>query len=1206
MSKLPEPEDSRNQMTEEFAQCVGPRREHFFASTFVQLFEAKVLVYGDRPAVIAENGQLTYAELNARANQLARHLRALGATAESLVGICIDRSLEMAVAIVAALKSGAGYLPIDPDYPIERLQWMLGDSDVALVITNDALRQKLSTCSAQLVAMDAEDSAIAAQDSSNLESHPAPDHLAYVIYTSGSTGQPKGVMITHASLANYVLALHHELGINSNDRYLHTASIAFSSSRRQLLLPLSQGATVVIASSDQRKDPLALFQMINRERITVMDAVPSFWRTCTALLRTLPEGKRDQLLRNQLRLMLSASEQLLSDIPRTWLHDFGHAARHVHMFGQTETAGIVCLHEINADEIELSTDVNVVPVGRPIANTEIYILDGERQPVAPGSVGELYIGGAGVGRGYLRRPDLTATKFIPHPFKSDSRLYRSGDWARLRSDGQIECTGRHDSQIKIRGFRVEPGEIQATLANHPSVAENVIVAREGHGTDKRLVAYFVRSATPVTASDLRNYLNERLPDYMVPSTFVELDSLPLNANGKVDRLALPEPPAVRPELATPYRAPDTAMEKSVAAIWSKVLCVDTPGVDDDFFHLGGHSLLAMQVIVRINDELKASLAVKDIFDAPTIRGLAEKVKTKSARVSSQEIQPANRNAPIPLSYAQQRLWFLAQLEPNSALYNISRAFRLYGALDIDRLQQAVQAVVARHEVLRTNFVETDSGPVQVITPELDLPLQLHDVRSLPSDELERLLALEAEQPFNLALGPLLRVTVFVVNAHEHVVLLSIHHAIADSWSVNLFFQELAACYLEQQARLTPLGVQYADYSVWQQQLPDTELSGQLTYWMNELANVPFVLELPTDHPRSVTQSSRGAKQTLSLSEHLSDLVRQTSRHEGVTLFMLLMSAFQMLLSLYSGQDDLLVGTPVAGRTMRETEELIGCFINTLVFRGNLSGNPSLREVIKRTRETALRAYSHQELPFERLVEELRPERSLSRTPVFQVMFVLQDETKPQLSLPGLTAIPIAAETATAKFDLTLGITEKPEGLDVWLSYSTDLFEAESAAAMLNDFKLLLETLVADCEKRLSDLPSLSWRPKAKFESDQPPLRVDAPAFREFVAPSTPVEERLAGIWREVLHVDDVSVNDNFFELGGHSLLAAQVIARTRTSLSAELTLRRLFETPTIAGLAQAIYEMQTAATEDTELAAMLAEFEQLSDEEAQQRVANAL
>jgi amino acid adenylation domain-containing protein len=1205
MSTIPEPEDPHNQVNQELSQCIGPRMEYFSATTFVQLFEEKVLVYGDRPAVVAENGQLTYAELNARANQLARHLRTLGAKAETLVGICIDRSLEMAVAIVATFKSGAAYLPIDPDYPIERLQWMLYDSDVSLVITNDALRQKLSRCSARLVAVDAEESLIAAHDSSNLESRPAPDHLAYVIYTSGSTGAPKGVMITHASLANYVLALHHELGIDSNDRYLHTASIAFSSSRRQLLLPLSQGARVVIANSDERKDPLALFQMIKRERVTVMDAVPSFWRSCTALLRTLPADERAQLLRNQLRLMLSASEQLLSDIPRTWSHEFGHPARHVHMFGQTETAGIVCLHEITAEEIASSTDVNVVPVGRPIANTEIYILDHEQQPVAPGSVGELYIGGEGVGRGYLHRPDLTATKFIPHPFKSDSRLYRSGDWARLRSDGQIECTGRHDSQIKIRGFRVELGEIQATLAAHPAVHENVIVASEGNGAEKRLVA-FVKSAAPLTANSLRDYLSERLPDYMVPTSFVELNEFPLTPNGKVDRLALPEPPAVRPELTTPYRAPETAIEKSVAAIWSKVLRVDAPGVEDDFFHLGGHSLLAMQVIIRLNEELKISLPVKDIFEAPTIRGLAEKIRTKSARVSLKEIHPADRNVPIPLSYAQQRLWFLSQLEPNSALYNISRAFRLEGALDIDRLQQAVRAVVARHEVLRTTFVETDRGPLQVVAPELDLPLQMCNVPWLPGDEVERLIALEAERPFNLAVGPLLRVTVFVASDHEHVLLLSIHHAIADSWSVSLFFRDLAACYLDQQDRLPPLVVQYADYSAWQQKLPDTELWQQLTYWKNELANAPFVLELPTDQPRSVAQTSHGAKQTLSLGEHLSELVRQTSRQQGVTLFMLLMSAFQILLSLYSGQDDLLVGTPVAGRTMRETEELIGCFINTLVLRGNLSGNPSLCEVIKRTRETALHAYSHQELPFEKLVEELRPERSLSRTPIFQVMFVLQNETEPQLSLPRLTAIPLAAETATAKFDLTLGVTERPEGLDVWLSYSTDLFEAESAAAMLNDFKLLLETLVADCDQRLSDLPRLSWKPKAKFESDQLPSSVDAPLVKEFVAPRTPVELRLASIWREVLRVENVSVNDNFFELGGHSLLAAQVIARTRTSLSAELTLRRLFETPTIAGLAQAIYEMQTAATEDTELAAMLAEFELLSDEEAQQRVAGAL
>ncbi len=1182
--------------------CAGPRIDSFLKTTFVQLFEEKVTSHGHRRAVIAGNETLSYAELNARANQLARHLRTMGATRETLVGICIDRSLDMAVGILAILKSGAGYLPIDPDYPTERLRWMLKDSGVSLVVTNEALQHTLSSGSARLIAVDAERSLVDAYETANLKGGPAPGDIAYVIYTSGSTGEPKGVMIEHASLANYVLALNHELGIEASDRYLHTASIAFSSSRRQLLLPLSQGATVVIAGSDQRKDPVALFEMIKRESVTVMDAVPSFWRTCTAMLRTLPERERTQLLDNQLRLMLSASEPLLSDIPRTWLHQFGHKARHVHMFGQTETAGIVCLHKISVNDIATDNDIDVVPVGRPIANTEIYILDEQQQPVAPGTVGELYIGGVGVSRGYLHRPDLTAAKFIAHPFTdtTGARLYRSGDWARLNAAGEIECVGRQDSQIKIRGFRVELGEIEATLAAHPAVANNVVIASDDGVSEKRLVAYFVQ-ADPVTGEDLRRYLSERLPDYLVPATFVELPAIPLNANGKINRLALPEPPAVRPQLATPYRLPQTETERALARIWSNALRVDNPGVDDDFFHLGGHSLLAVQVTARINEQLEVSLAVRDLFDGPTIRQLAEKIATTGARTMP-TIHPVDRRQLIPLSFAQQRLWFLDQLEPGSALYNISRAFRLNGPLEVDRLQQAFNAIVSRHEALRTTFVETDGRPVQLVVPHLELPLQRHDLRSIHSEtrseELERLLALEAERPFDLSGGPLLRLTVFHTADEENVLLLSIHHAIADAWSVNLFFQELAAFYLDKPAQ--PLPIQYLDYAAWQQH---AGTDAQLAFWKHELASAPFVLDLPTDRPRTLATTSRGAKQSFSLNSDLSRSLQAVSLQEGVTLFMLLMSACQILLSLYSGADDLLVGTPVAGRTMPETDGLIGCFINTLVVRGNLSGNPTLREVIRRTRETALRVYSQQELPFEKLVEELRPERSLSRSPIFQVMFVLQDETKPELSLPGIVVTPVVAETATAKFDLTFGATETPAGLNLWLSYNTDLFEAQSITAMLNDFKLLLEAMVDDRQQHLSDLV-LSWEPKPHGGLTE--ASKDAQLPEKFIAPRTPVEERLASIWCEVLRLDQVSVNDNFFQLGGHSLLAAQVIARTRTSFSSELTLRRLFETPTIAGLAAAIYEMQTAETEDHELAAMLAELEHLSDEEAQQRVANAL
>jgi amino acid adenylation domain-containing protein len=1196
-------------------ECRGVSMDHFLNNNLPQLFEEQVARGPERLAVLSGNERLSYAGLNAQANQLARYLRQLGVGPETLVGVCIDRSPDMAIGILGVLKAGAAYLPLDPDYPTERLTWIVKDSRVSFVLTKESLAARLPQHEARMVLLDADVPRIALHSDENLPDGPKPDDLAYVIYTSGSTGNPKGVMINHSSLANYVLALQVELDLNQNDRYLHTASIAFSSSRRQLLLPLSQGATVVIASSDERKDPLALFEMIKQGGVTIMDAVPSFWRTCTAALSALDTESRRRLLDNRLRLMLSASEPLLSDVPNTWMYQFGHSARHVHMFGQTETAGIVCIYKIPATD---TGKTDVVPIGRPIANSEIYILDEDRQPVPAGVAGELYIGGAGVGRGYLHRLELTAERFIVHPSsgKPGARLYRTGDWARYRDDGQIEFAGRRDSQVKLRGFRVELGEVEAVLARHTAVKENAVVAREDSEGTKRLVAYFVPRDLAPSITELRTFLGSQLPDYMVPSTFVQLAALPLTANGKVNRRALPDPGEIRPDLSTEYESPQTPTEKLLEKIWREVLQLEKVGVEDNFFELGGHSLLAIQVIARINQQFKIMLPLRTFFDGPTIKKLANKIDSITIREDSSipTLQRTDRDQEIPLSFAQQRLWFLDQLEPGSSLYNINRALRLRGLLDVAKLERALQAIGARHEALRTTFVAPDGRPVQIINPSVTVPFQFQDLRSLPmavrEEETQRLIRIEAEQPFDLSCGPLLRVTVFQLAEEDHVLLLSIHHIISDAWAIKIFFQELASVYQNQAMEQSQpeLRIQYADFARWQRSRLDGELlEQQLAYWKKQFEGAPPSLKLPTDYPRPASPSFRGAQASIALPDGLSGLLRELSRREGVTLFMTLIGIFQILLGLYSGQDDVLVGMPVAGRNLIEIEGLIGCFVNTLVLRGNLSGNPTLRELLKRTREAALGAYTHQEIPFEKLVEKLRPERSLSRSPLFQVMFVLQDETKPELILPGLHVSSIPVESPTAKFDLALSVIEKVEGLNVCLSFSTDLFDPASIPLMLEDFKVLLESIVADPAQHLSDLPALSWTLRTWAIEKQPRAPEQRPeAEREFLAPRTPIEQRLAGIWTEILSVERVSIYDNFFELGGHSLLAAQVISRARNMFSVELPLRRLFETPTVAGLAEAIYEIQTAETGDEELAAILADLSQLTEEEAKLRSAERL
>jgi amino acid adenylation domain-containing protein len=1094
------------------ARLTGPRFEHFSEHPFPRLFEDQVARHPSQTAVACEEKSLTYGELNARANQLARHLRARGVGRDTLVGICIDRSLEMAVAILGILKSGGAYLPLDPEYPTERLVFMMEDARPKLVLTKSSLAQGLPRGfdrqdsplplgeesddssgplpnprpegegnEAQVVLLDHDWPEISRHANTNLTDGPEPDDLAYVIYTSGSTGKPKGVLITHGNLANYLEALNHELQISADDRYLHTASIAFSSSRRQLMLPLSQGATVVIASSDDRKDPLALFALIKQRSITVMDAVPSFWRNCTTILLGLSDAERGQLLDNRLRLMLSASEPMLSDIPQTWMKHFGHPARHVHMFGQTETAGIVCLHRVANNP---NDEVQAVPIGNPIANTEIYILDEQRRPCAVGEAGELYIGGAGVGRGYLNRPELTAEKFILHPFSEQkgARLYRTGDWARLTDDRQIEFAGRRDQQVKLRGFRIELGEVETTLAKHPALRESVVVARGESNEEKSLIAYFVPFGAPPTVGDLRQFLSAQLPDYAVPSAFVQLAALPLSANGKVNRLALPDVEIGRPQMTADFVAPRNEIEERLAAIWSEVLRLPSIGVNDNFFELGGHSLLAAQIVSRVRREFGIEIPLRAMFESPTVAHLAHGLVIPGAQHVDQSIKPGERDGTAPLSFTQQQFWLLDQAGPDRAAYNVCTAVKIAGALNAQRLCEALEQIVARHEVLRTSIVVEQGTPVQKISPAAPIALRISDLtKFLPSKreaEMNRALAAEAGEPFDLSQGFLFRTHLLNLNDNEHILLLTFHHIVYDGWSEGLLLRELAALYKsaggDALSELPRLSIQYADFARWQRQwLQGATLERQLDYWKRELANAPSTLDLPADYARPTTRSFKGAQQSVLLPRGLCESLQTLSRNENATLFMTLLAAFQTLLFRYSGQEDIIVGSPVAGRTMLETENLVGAFVNTLALRADVAGNPSFCEFLGRVRETVLGAFSHQDLPFEKLVEELNPERGVNRTPLFQVMFAFQNTPEANLALSELKLTPLKSKSATAKFDLTLEVEEQTEGLLVTFEYSTDLFAPETIERLLAHFQNLLTGVVADPTQRVADLTLLS-------------------------------------------------------------------------------------------------------------------------------------
>ncbi|HEX6188588.1 MAG TPA: amino acid adenylation domain-containing protein [Pyrinomonadaceae bacterium] len=1171
------------------------------ARSFVELFEQQTTQNPAKVAVIAGDESLTYAELNERANQLARHLRSCGIGRESLVGICIDRSLEMAIGIAGILKSGGAYLPLDPDYPKDRLAFMVGDAKPPVIVSKSSLVDAFANSESRVVLLD-DSATLTTLPTDNLPDQPQPSDLAYVIYTSGSTGQPKGVMIEHGNLANYLLALNHELGVSSDDVYLHLASIAFSSSRRQLMLPLAQGATVMIADSNERKDPLKLFQTIKACGVTVMDAVPSFWRNCTTILQEFDEEERRGLLANKLRLMLSASEPLTSDIPRTWAKDFQHPARHVHMFGQTETAGIVCVNEI-----AIENDDERVPIGRPIANTEIRIVDENMKSCPPGEAGELLIGGAGVGRGYLNRPELSSERFITN---DDKRFYRTGDFARLRRDGMLEFAGRRDQQIKIRGFRVELAEVETALAAHPELRECVVVAKaDAHGST-RLIAYFAPRSGSLTASELRTFLSGRLPEHAVPSTFVELDALPLSANGKINRLALSQRQDSPVLESRTYIAPSTEAEVQLTAIFSEVLRLEPIGIDDNFFQLGGNSLLAGQAIARVRRRFKIDAPITWLFERPRVRELAhrleiavkdEMIGTPLARVS--------RDKPLPLSSAQSRLWFLDQFEPGNYAYNLAHAMEISGALDVDALRQSFDALVERHEILRTRFVDIDGTPYQQIDLPAQANWQLVDLSKLPTDrreaEARQLLETESRKPFDLSAGPMLRVMLVQLEADRFVLLITLHHIVSDGWSAAVFAHELGACYeaftLNTASSLTELPVQYADFAAWQREsFARGALESHVAYWKNHLADAPPVLNLPTDYLRTEEESYRGADEMLRLPAGLANSLKAFSRAHDATLFMTLLAAFNVMLARYSGDRDIVIGTPVAGRSRVEAEPLIGMFVNTLPLRVKVSPEQTVSELISSVRAASLAAYANQDVPFETLVSELQSDRSSGHDPIFQVMFGLQSARTPVPKLGNLYVQALEVRRDTAKFDLSLDVIDDGKDLSLVITYRTDLFAAESAHAMLADFQLLLEAFAANPEQQLGDLPALRWTPK-QAAAHRPAATSTLPA--QYVAPRTPIEEKLVSIWTEVLSIPRIGIEDNFFMLGGHSLMATQLIGRVRTAFGYELPLRRLFQTPTISGLASAIYESQTTDTEDDEFLALMAELDELTDDEARSQIA---
>ncbi|NNA51042.1 non-ribosomal peptide synthetase [Pseudomonas lactis] len=1015
----------------------------------------------DATALVWQDGSLTFAQLHTQANRLAHYLRDKGVGPDVCVAIAAERSPQLLIGLLAIIKAGGAYVPLDPDYPAERLAYMLKDSGVQLLLTQTALLPQLPS---------AEGVCVIAMDSLHLDSWPtqAPglrlhgDNLAYVIYTSGSTGQPKGVGNTHGALAERLQWMQATYQLNETDVLMQKAPISFDVSVWECFWPLITGCRLVLAGPGEHRDPHRIAQLVQEHGVTTLHFVPPLLQLfideplvaeCTSLRRLFSGG---EALPAELR------NRVLARLPAVQLHN---------RYGPTETAINVTHWRCAASDGERS------PIGRPLGNVICRVLDEQLNPLPAGVPGELCIGGIGLARGYLGRAGLTAERFVADPLgAAGTRLYRTGDRARWNADGVLEYLGRLDQQVKLRGFRVEPEEIEARLLALAGIAQAVVLVR-----DAQLIGYYTAD-TELDEQTVKTALAAELPEYMVPALLMRLDAMPLSPSGKLDRRALPEPVWQTREHVEPH----TVLQLQIAAIWREVLGLPRIGLRDDFFALGGHSLLATQIISRTRQTCDVELPLRTLFEASELGDFAEQVgliQAAGQRNQQTAIAKVDRRQPVPLSYSQQRMWFLWQMEPDSPAYNVGGMARLRGVLDVGRFEAALQALIMRHETLRTTFPSVDGVACQKVSAQTTVRMGWQDFCAL--DELQRqqrlqqLADVEAHTPFNLETGPLLRACVVKAGEQEHYLVLTLHHIVTEGWAMDIFARELSALYEafidERDSPLPALPVQYLDYSVWQRRWMEAgERQRQLDYWTAQLGNEHPLLELPGDRPRPPVQSHRGELYRFDLSDELAARVRAFNAQQGLTLFMTMTATLAVLLYRYSGQTDLRIGAPVANRIRPESEGLIGAFLNTQVLRCQLTGQMQVSELFEQVRHTVIEGQSHQDLPFDHLVEALQPPRSAAYNPLFQVMCNVQRwEFQQSRQLAGMTVEYLANDARATKFDLNLEVTDLDHRLGCCLTYSTDLFDEPRIARMAAHWCNLLEALIADPGQRLSELPLLS-------------------------------------------------------------------------------------------------------------------------------------
>ena len=1074
-----------------------------------QLFEKQVENNPDAIAVVYKQRQLTYKQLNEKANQLAHYLQKLGVQAETIVGIYLEKSLEMMVAVLGILKAGGAYLPIDSNYPSQRIAYMLEDAGVSVLLTEESLLPSLPENKCQIISWQRDGQLIANMSRENLVTNIDSHNLAYVIYTSGSTGKSKGVEITHQNLVNIYYGWEKDYELKTRVRsHLQMANFAFDVFTGDWVRALASGGKLVLCPPEYLLEAEKLYSLLFAEKIDCAEFVPTVVRN---LMEYLENSEKNL---NFMQIVIVGSDSWYMNEYNQLQSFAASETRVINSYGVTEATIDSSYFESKKTDI---SGEHIVPIGSPFNNIEMYILDNHQQLVPIGVSGELCIAGAGIARGYLNHPQLTAAKFINNPF-GEGKIYKTGDLARYLPDGQIELIGRIDNQVKIRGFRIELGEIEANLTQHPLINEVVVIVAKNNQENQYLVAYVITHLHKrIAIREIKEFLGQRLPAYMIPIAFVFLEEFPLTANGKINRQALPKAD-LSANMNHEFIAPRNEIEKKLALIWQEVLGIgiEKIGINDNFFNLGGHSLLATQVISRIRHTFSVELPLRKLFEYSTIGEISlslERIK-KAQNFTLQgteiddyplpAIKPINKDTLQPLSFAQERLWFLNQLEGSSFTYNLCYTLKIEGNLELEFLEKSFQHLIARHETLHTCFAESNGKPYVKIEKPWHLEIPIFDLSNLSATEksrqLKKLRETEARQTFNLNQIPLLKVKLVKYGARYYFLVLTIHHIIADAWSLEVLRNNLWTIYeslrQEKENPLPPLTIQYSDFAVWQRQwLRGKTFAHQLNYWQQQLNNIPPLLDLPTDYPRPPRQTYQGCLYSSEINHQLTEKINQLNGRYGTTIFMFLLSALGILLSRYSNQEDIVIGTPIANRRRKELESLIGFFANSLPLRLNLDNNLNFLQFLTQVKQTTLDAYENQDIPFEKLVEELQPERSLSYHPLFQVMLVLNNT--PQ-NLKQITDLDISLyhpednQLQTAKFDLLLYVEAKEDGLEAIWEYNTDLFSRETITRLTDNFLVLLEGIIQQPTTPIKNLPILSPSETQKILFDWNNTQLDYP------------------------------------------------------------------------------------------------------------------